>query len=318
MGCRLRRSEAAVEIRRATLKDVPLLAQMNKSLIRDEGSRNPMSIEALEIRMRGWLSNNWTAVFILSGGEPAGYLLFQVRRDDFFPEQTVVFVRHFFVAPVYRRHGIGRAGFEHAAAEYFPAEARIILDVLAANETGNRFWLSLGFRAYAHTMERQPTAVEMPQVRALTEDDQGWLTAFWAAHWGAPIMVTRGKLYDVVGLPGFVAFQGDRLIGIITYRLDGAACEVMSLDSLAEGKGIGTALLRMVEDASRAAGCKRLWLITTNDNLKALRFYQKRGYHIAAVYPNALEEARRLKPQIPLIGENGIPLRDEIELELML
>jgi GNAT superfamily N-acetyltransferase len=291
---------------------------MNKALIRDEGSRNPMSVEALEIRMRGWLSNNWTAVFILSGGEPVGYQLYQVRRDDFIPEQIVAFVRHFFVEPEYRRQGVGRAGFEQIAAEYFPAGARIILDVLAANAAGNRFWLSLGFRAYAHTMERQPTAAEPHQVRALTEADRKWIADFFAEHWGAPVMVTRGKLYNMDGLPGFAAFQGDTLVGLVTYRIDGVECEVMSLDSLIEGKGVGTALLRAAEDTARAAGCKRLWLITTNDNLKALSFYQKRGYHIAAVYPNALEESRRLKPQISLVGEDGIPLRDEIELELIL
>lgn len=308
----------SVQIRRATLSDVPLLARMNQGLIRDEGSRNPMSLEALETRMRGWLSNNWTAVFILSGGETAGYLLYQARRDDFFPEQIVIFVRHFFIQPEYRRQGIGRAGFEQTAAAYFPADGRIVLDVLAANETGNRFWSSLGFRPYAHTMERQPMITEPFETHALTEDDQQWVAEFWTEHWGAPVMVSRGKLYDVAGLPGFAAFQSEKLVGLVTYRLDGDECEVMSLDSLMEGRGIGTALLRATEDAARAAGCKRLRLITTNDNLKALGFYQKRGYHIAAIYPNALEVSRRLKPQIPLVGMDGIPLRDEIELELML
>jgi len=66
------------------------------------------------------------------------------------------------------------------------------------------------------------------------------------------------------------------------------------------------------------AECRRLWLITTNDNLRALGFYQKRGMTLVAVYRNAMEAARRLKPQIPMIGQNGIPLKDEIELEMVL
>lgn len=59
----------------------------------------------------------------------------------------------------------------------------------------------------------------------------------------------------------------------------------------------------------------RIWLITTNDNLNALGFYQKRGFRIKAVYPGAVDEARRIKPEIPLAASNGIPIRDEIELE---
>lgn len=56
----------------------------------------------------------------------------------------------------------------------------------------------------------------------------------------------------------------------------------------------------------------------TDDNLHALRFYQNRGFVLVAVYRNALEISRQLKPEIPLIGKNGIPLRDEIELEYTL
>ncbi|MEW5718069.1 MAG: GNAT family N-acetyltransferase, partial [Chloroflexota bacterium] len=82
--------------------------------------------------------------------------------------------------------------------------------------------------------------------------------------------------------------------------------------------GIGSALIDAVKLRARQAGCKRLWLITTNDNLTALRFYQKRGFTLAALHRNALEESRKIKPEIPLVGEHGIPLRDEIELEMML
>jgi ribosomal protein S18 acetylase RimI-like enzyme len=81
---------------------------------------------------------------------------------------------------------------------------------------------------------------------------------------------------------------------------------------------VGSALIEAATQAARRVGCRRLWLITTNDNTHALRFYQKRGFVIAAIHVNALEKARRLKPEIPLIGEDGIPLRDEIELEMIL
>ena len=97
-----------------------------------------------------------------------------------------------------------------------------------------------------------------------------------------------------------------------------ATREVVTLDSLRPGRGIGTALIEAVKSAASAAGCRRLWLITTNDNLHALGFYQKRGFRLVAVHPGAVDAARRLKPEIPLNGNDGIPIRDEIELEIVL
>ena len=87
---------------------------------------------------------------------------------------------------------------------------------------------------------------------------------------------------------------------------------------MVEGIGVGSALVSTLEDAARAAGCRRLWLITTNDNLEALRFYQRRGFVLAALHPGAIEASRRLKPVIPLVGHDGIPIRDELELERLL
>jgi GNAT superfamily N-acetyltransferase len=88
-----------------------------------------------------------------------------------------------------------------------------------------------------------------------------------------------------------------------------------SLNAVAAGKGVGSALLAAVENAVRAAGACRLWLITTNDNVDALRFYQRRGFRLTRLHAGAVDEARRLKPTIPAIGEYGIPIHDEIVLE---
>jgi RimJ/RimL family protein N-acetyltransferase len=91
-----------------------------------------------------------------------------------------------------------------------------------------------------------------------------------------------------------------------------------SLHSVEQGSGVGSALIEAVKKAAIAARCKRMWLITTNDNTAAMRFYQKRGFVLVAVHRNALERSRKLKPEIPLVGMDGIPLRDEIELEMIL
>ncbi len=136
--------------------------------------------------------------------------------------------------------------------------------------------------------------------------------------WGSDRMVSRGKLWYPGELPGYFAIVDGKPAGLITYHIDNHQCEVVTLNSRIERCGIGSALLAAVQEAAREAGCERLWLITTNDNLPALRFYQKRGFRLASLYPNALEVSRKIKPEIPLTGLDGISLRDEIELEMPL
>lgn len=156
------------------------------------------------------------------------------------------------------------------------------------------------------------------EILPLEEERRDWARTLIRERWGSALVVTRGRVHDTSCLPGFVAVSGGRPVGLATYNLAGGECELVSLDSLREGLGIGTELVKAIARAARAAGSKRLWLITTNDNVAAVRFYQKRGFHIDAIHLGALEESRRLKPEIPLEGIDGIPITDEIELELAL
>lgn len=156
------------------------------------------------------------------------------------------------------------------------------------------------------------------EIQPLTPEHRAWASSLIEEHWGSVRIVTRGKVHDTSALPGFVALRAAEPVGLATFRIEKDQCEMVSLDSLVQGKGIGTALTRAVRHAAAAAGCRRLWLITTNDNLAAVRFYQKRGFHLVAVHRDALEETRRLKPTLPAAGIDDIPLRDEIELELLL
>lgn len=158
---------------------------------------------------------------------------------------------------------------------------------------------------------------DTPAVRitSLSAADREWANALITERWGGTQMITRGQAHECSVLPGFVAWRGTQRIGLLTYHITAPACEVVSLDSLVEWYGVGSVLLAAVEDAARAAGCTRVWLITTNDNLHALGFYQRRGYRLAALYPGAVDAARALKPQIPALGFDNIPLYDEIELQ---
>jgi len=164
-------------------------------------------------------------------------------------------------------------------------------------------------------------------VRVATDDDREWMLEV-IRGWGADFSVSRGRIVYAAELPAFIAEtehktnrtrQGpspDKRIGLLTYEIVSGQCEVVTLDAFTQFAGVGTALLQHAIEAARAAGCRRVWLITTNDNVDAIRFYQRRGFTIAAVHVNAIARSRTLKPTIPLIGNYGIPVRDEVEFEM--
>ncbi len=153
------------------------------------------------------------------------------------------------------------------------------------------------------------------KIRPLRSNDlervRGWL----AKRWGAACIAVHGRLYRPEDLAGFVAEDRGAWKGLATYVLDRRGCEIVSLDSAIEGRGVGTALVRAVARVAAAARVGRLWCVTTNDNVEALRFWQRRGFALVAVHRGAVAAARRLKPAIPRVGASGIPIRDEIELE---
>ena len=144
------------------------------------------------------------------------------------------------------------------------------------------------------------------------------IDTFIVRQWFSMQMVVRGESIDLGTADGYYAMEDDEIIGLITYRIMDDEMEILSLDSLRENRGIGTALLNKATHNAAEIGCAKITLITTNDNLSALRFYQKRGFDMVRLHRNALEQSRRIKPEIPLFGENGIPLKHEIELEMKL
>lgn len=157
-------------------------------------------------------------------------------------------------------------------------------------------------------------SVEVRPLR-VGRSDRVWAASVLRASWGGTEILSRGRAHDAATLPGLVAeLDGDR-VGLATYAIEEGQCELVTLDSVTPGRGAGGALLKAVVAAAGEAGCWRVWLITTNDNLAALRFYQRRGFDLVAVHRDAMTQARRDKPEIPEVGLDGIPLRHEIELE---
>ena len=155
-------------------------------------------------------------------------------------------------------------------------------------------------------------------IRAANENDRPFIREFIARRWYGEAIIVHGEFFYPAELPGFVAMKDQRVLGLVTYHIRTPECEIITLDSLAEGMGIGSQLIQAVKKTAVEAGCICLTLITTNDNLESLGFYQKRGFRIRTVYPSAVERAREFKPSIPRLGNNGIPIRDEIQLEMNL
>jgi phosphinothricin acetyltransferase len=239
-----------------------------------------------------------------------------------------------YLAPEARGRGVGTALLEALAdAATAAGYHKLIGRLLTTNAAAHALAARCGFRTVGvHRRHgrldgrwRDVTVVERLlepariEVRPLAEDERGWADEVVAgAGWGDRI-VRLGETVSLTPWPTLVATVEGERAGLLTYAARGADCEVMSLVSLREGHGVARALLDAARAAAREAGCRRLWLITTNDNTRALELYQRWGLEIAGFHRHAVTETRRTrKPEIPERGPSGIPIAHEIELELRL
>ena len=150
------------------------------------------------------------------------------------------------------------------------------------------------------------------RIRAAEPGDRAELQSF-LERWHSLRVARLGMLEHSM----LVAERDGCLVGVLTYVVGGADCEVLTLHADERRTGVGSALIAEVKQVARRAGCTRVWLITSNDNVDALCFYQRRGFRLAALHAGAVDATRRrLKPEIPELGDRDIPIRDELELEL--
>jgi len=155
-------------------------------------------------------------------------------------------------------------------------------------------------------------------VRPIKLEDKLWIKNLIIKEWESIKIISRGKIHKIENLQGLIAEEAGDKQGIITYHVEKNECEIITLNAIYKNKGIGTMLLQELIKQARKNNWNRIWCITTNNNTDALRFYQKKGFVLKAIYPNAIEESRKLKPEIPKVDNNRIPIRDEIELEYLL
>lgn len=153
------------------------------------------------------------------------------------------------------------------------------------------------------------------KVSLLSDDDRTWVKERTELLFGGDFVVSRSEVHDPHKLPGFIATLGRERIGVATYNIIGDECELVTIDSLSQFCGVGTMLLEKIEETAIELGCKKMWLITTNDNLDAHRFFQRRGFVLTDVRLGGMTKIRLLKPNVPRVGYYGIPVRDEFEFE---
>ena len=154
------------------------------------------------------------------------------------------------------------------------------------------------------------------RVRPIDEGDRPMLAWLVAELWGSEVVAVHGSSLRPAELGGFIAERSRRVAGLLTYQLAGNMFEIVTLNAIYRRAGIGTMLIEAAVAKARRFGCREIRLTTTNDNVDALRFYQRRGFRFAELRAGGVDDARaRLKPEIPETGEYGIPLRDELILE---
>jgi N-acetylglutamate synthase-like GNAT family acetyltransferase len=147
-----------------------------------------------------------------------------------------------------------------------------------------------------------------------TKKDNEAVLEIIKGYGSSDIFVSRGKAHKALELDGVLVYEDGKIIGLGLYSIKND-CEIVLLETFVQNKGIGTKIIENIKEIAKIKNCNRVWLITTNENINAIKFYQKRGFRISNIYINALEEARKINPEIPLIGD-GIEIRDEIEFEI--
>lgn len=158
----------------------------------------------------------------------------------------------------------------------------------------------------------------MLHVRPLDAGDHAWKRDTLTTTWGSTEVARLGQLVDAEALEGFVAVEDGERIGLLTFASRGDELEVVTLHSQRRRRGAGRALMDAAREAAVHQASRRLWLITTNDNVGALAFYQRWGLDLVALHREGVAASRRVKPSIPSHGHGGVPIRHELELELLL
>jgi len=150
----------------------------------------------------------------------------------------------------------------------------------------------------------------------IQESDREEVARFIEQRWRSRLVMSHGREFYPHREDGFIERRDRRIVGLLTFHVENEAMEILTLDSVLEGAGIGSSLMLHAIETARRWNCRKVWLTTTNDRLRAIGFYQRLGFRMMAIHLGVVDEARKVKPQIPEVGERGVPIHDEIVMEL--
>jgi len=312
-------AEERVAYRRATRADMDTMTDLLFLLYDGEGlglSREELVAENEQL----FADINQIFFLAFDGDKPVGVSHGSIRREyvNGANDGLKGYLEAIYVLPEYRKNGIA-AELDKIIARWAARSGcrEMASDCLLENTDSYNFHRKIGYEETERNVfflkALEPQKYEIRQVdNAIREKIQSILDETW----GAPYLAINGKLWDSRTMPGYAAVYGDEVFGYLLYEFHSGVCEIMVLESIAQNIGIATALIEQIKQAAKAGGMSKVIVQTSNDNTHAFRFYQRRGFTISEIRLGAMNTARRLKPSIPLIGEEGIPLRDEIEFEI--
>ena len=256
----------------------------------------------------------------LDGDKPIGCSHGSLRREHVngTNEDLKGYLEAIYVLPEYRNRGIATELVkvtEHWVAMNGCRE--IASDCLLENTDSYNFHLKIGYeeteRCIFFLKELEPLDYK---IQPVDDTIRAKIQPILDGTWGSPLLAINGKLWDSRTMSGYVVICDSVVLGYLLYEFHNGVCGIMALQSVAQNIGIASALIECVKQTAKENNTHKVIVQTTNDNTHAIRFYQKRGFTIREVRLGALDISRKLKPSIPLVGMDGIPMRDEIEFEI--
>jgi ribosomal protein S18 acetylase RimI-like enzyme len=318
--------EAASEIRRLRPEDAALYRELRLEALLRSPEAFSSTYEAEVGQPLTWFAD-WLASSAVFGAftdsDLLGIATFYIPSDA--KEAHKGMLAGMYVRPAARRMGIARQLVECVLSHAREHVELVELAVVSENEAARRLYAAFGFTEYAReknglkdsgryydcVLMSKPFMRSPLPIRPACFADAAWISGFLRKRWNATTIVVHGEVIEAVSLPALIA---ENRRGLATFRRLDRDAELVTLDADPIGVGTGTALVEALVSRLRDDGCERLWLTTTNDKLSALRFYLRRHFRLIQVRLGAVDDARRLKPSIPTVGEYGIPIRDELDL----
>jgi ribosomal protein S18 acetylase RimI-like enzyme len=316
----------ATEIRRLRSQDAVLYREVRLEALLRNPEAYSSTYEAEAGQSLTWFADRLadSAVFgAFSGSDLLGIASFLIPLEG--KEGHKGMLAGMYVRPAARRTGIARQLVD-AVLDYARDHVELIeLAVVGENNAALHLYASLGFveygreknglkdrgRYYDCVLMAKPLMLSRSPIRSASPADAAWIGGFLRERWNATAIAVHGEVIDAASLPALIA---ENRRGLATYRRFDRDAELVTLDADPTGVGTGTALIEALVARLYADGCERLWLTTTNDKLSALRFYLRHEFRLIHVRLGAVDDARRLKPSIPTVGEYGTPIRDELDL----